>query len=92
MKVAIYARVSTTDQDCAMQLTETRDFIARRGWEAAGEFVDTGVSGTKSSRHELDRLMDAARRGQFAAICLARTFSASPGGGRTGGRPSTEPL
>jgi DNA invertase Pin-like site-specific DNA recombinase len=35
MKAAIYARVSTKDQDCAMQLTELREYCARMGWEIA---------------------------------------------------------
>jgi putative DNA-invertase from lambdoid prophage Rac len=60
MTCALYARVSTTDQSCEMQLRELRDFISRRGWQSAGEYVDTGFSGAKSSRPALDRLMKAA--------------------------------
>ena len=63
MKAAIYARVSTTDQNCEMQLTELREYIVRHGWENAGEYVDTGWSGGKASRPEFDRLMaDAGKR------------------------------
>ena len=62
MRVAIYARVSTTDQNCEMQLRELRDYCARRGWEIAGEYVDTGWSGAKASRPRFDALMaDAVR-------------------------------
>jgi DNA invertase Pin-like site-specific DNA recombinase len=42
MRVAIYARVSTTDQTCDLQLRESRQYIAARGWEPTGEYVDTG--------------------------------------------------
>jgi hypothetical protein len=35
MIVAIYARVSTTDQSCEMQLHELREYVSRRGWEFA---------------------------------------------------------
>ena len=42
MRTALYARVSTTDQTCEMQLRELREYAARRGWEIAGEYVDTG--------------------------------------------------
>ena len=45
MQVAIYARVSTTDQDCVSQLRELRDFVARRGWTVAREYVDTASPG-----------------------------------------------
>jgi putative DNA-invertase from lambdoid prophage Rac len=61
MRAAIYARVSTADQNCAMQLTELRAYVKARGWELAGEYVDTGWSGTKASRPELDHLMKDAR-------------------------------
>lgn len=63
MRCAIYARVSTTDQNCESQLTELRQYIVSRSWRASGEYVDTGWSGSKASRPSLDRLMaDAARR------------------------------
>jgi putative DNA-invertase from lambdoid prophage Rac len=63
LNAAIYARVSTADQNCGMQLQELRDYAARRGWVVTREYVDTGWSGTKASRPELDRLMhDACRR------------------------------
>jgi DNA invertase Pin-like site-specific DNA recombinase len=41
---------------------------ARRGWEVAGEYVDAGRSGAKSSRPRLDRLMQDARRRRFDAV------------------------
>ncbi len=63
MKAAIYARVSTQDQTCESQLRELREYATRRGWSIVREYVDTGWSGTKASRPELDRLMrDAAQR------------------------------
>ena len=58
MKAAIYARVSTTDQNCEMQLNELRQYIARHGSENAGEYVDVGWSGAKACRPEFDRLMN----------------------------------
>lgn len=70
MKVAIYARVSTTDQNCEMQLRELREYTARRGWEVAGEYVDTGWSGVKKSRPQLDRLMKDASQHYFDGILV----------------------
>lgn len=67
MIVAIYARVSTTDQDCEMQLAELRGLAARSGWVVSGEYVDT-ISGAKASRPNLDRLMADARLHRFDAI------------------------
>jgi putative DNA-invertase from lambdoid prophage Rac len=69
MKAAIYARVSTSDQDCGMQLSELREYALRRGWTVAGEYVDTGWSGAKASRPQLDRLkVDASKRGFDAVL------------------------
>jgi DNA invertase Pin-like site-specific DNA recombinase len=63
MRCALYARVSTTDQNCEVQLKELREYVIRHGWRSAGEYVDTGFSGSKASRPALDRLMaDAAQR------------------------------
>ena len=47
MKAAIYARVSTLDQQPENQLAELRRYVAARGWDAAVEYVDHGVSGSK---------------------------------------------
>ncbi len=68
MRAALYARVSTSDQKCDLQLNELREYAARRGWEIAGEYVDTGWSGAKASRPELNRLMADARLRRFDAI------------------------
>ena len=68
MRAAIYARVSTTDQNCEMQLAELREYVSRRGWKSAGEYVDTGWSGTKASRPELNRLMNDAGQRKFDVI------------------------
>jgi len=68
MKAAIYARVSTTDQNCEMQLKELREYIVRHGWENAGEYVDEGWSGAKANPPEFDRLMIEAGRRRFDVV------------------------
>lgn len=68
MKAAIYARVSTADQNCERQLSELREYCARRKWDIAGEYVDTGFSGMKASRPELDRCMADARRRALVSL------------------------
>jgi len=72
MRTAIYARVSTIGhgQTPDMQLRELREYCARRGWQIAGEYVDAGVSGTKDSRPELNRLMADAHHRQFDAVAV----------------------
>jgi DNA invertase Pin-like site-specific DNA recombinase len=70
MRCALYARVSTTDQNCEMQLRELREYIAHRGWKVAGEYVDTGFSGAKASRPALDRLMADAAKRKFDCVAV----------------------
>ena len=71
MRAALYARVSTLNgQHPEMQLAELREYASRRGWEIIGEFVDEGVSGSKESRPELNRLMADAHRRQFDIILV----------------------
>lgn len=70
MKVAIYGRVSTTEQSTAMQLRELRAYAKRRGWRIAAEYFDEGISGAKARRPELDRLMADANRRRFDAVVV----------------------
>jgi len=71
-RVALYARVSTTDQHPGMQVDELRRVCAQRGWEIAGEYVDAGYSGSKDRRPELDRLMGDVHRGMVGVVLVWR--------------------
>ena len=73
-RVAIYARVSTTNhgQDVSMQTRELRQFAEARGWTIAGEYIDEGVRGAKDSRPELNRLMADAHKRRFDIVCVWR--------------------
>ena len=73
-RVAIYARVSTTNhgQDVGLQTRELRRFAEARGWTVAGEYIDQGVSGAKDSRPELNRLMADAHKRRFDVVCVWR--------------------
>ena len=67
--VALYARVSTSDQDCGLQLDELRRY-ARGRFDEVFEFVDIGVSGTERRRPQLDALMWDARKRRFDAVVV----------------------
>ncbi len=53
-----------------LQVNELHEFCEHRGWEIAGEYVDTGVSGAKESRPELNRLMLDAHKRKFDIVCV----------------------
>lgn len=71
-KVALYGRVSTFSQGSGLEaqvraLTAYCDANAITRYEV---FTDEGISGTKSNRPELDRLMTAVERGEFSAVIV----------------------
>jgi len=73
MRAALYARVSThAGQNPEMQLTELREYCTRRGWKIAGEFVDSGISGARERRPELDRMLAMCKRRQVDAVVVYR--------------------
>jgi DNA invertase Pin-like site-specific DNA recombinase len=72
MRIAIYARVSTKDQSCELQVRDLRAYCTARGFDLVREYVDVGQSGAKDSRPELNKLMDDARKRQFDAIVVWR--------------------
>jgi DNA invertase Pin-like site-specific DNA recombinase len=74
MRVAIYCRVSTVGkgQSNDMQLLELKEYVERRGWQVAGEYLDSGISGSKERRPRLDSLMADAVRRKFDAVLVYR--------------------
>ncbi len=71
MRAAIYARVSTMDQEPENQLQELRRYVEARGWQAV-EYVDRGVSGAKEKRPALDVLVRDAKRRRFDVLVCWR--------------------
>jgi DNA invertase Pin-like site-specific DNA recombinase len=68
-RTAIYARVSTLDQDPAMQLRELRAYATHRRLPIADEFIDQ-VSGATTDRPALARLWTAARARKVDAVLV----------------------
>jgi hypothetical protein len=68
-RVAIYARVSTQDQDPQMQLRELRSYAKHRAFVIAHEFIDH-VSGATSERPELSKLWQAARARKIDTVLV----------------------
>jgi len=80
-KAVYYARVSTTHQNPELQEREIKPFIESKGYELVAGYCDLGYSGSKTSRPELNNLMESARRKEFDILIvwkldrLARSLS-----------------
>jgi DNA invertase Pin-like site-specific DNA recombinase len=72
MRVALYSRVSTHEQNAAMQVAELRAYCKRRQWDIVEEFTDAGVSGSKESRPALNRLLADSKRRKFDCVLVYR--------------------
>jgi len=71
-RVAVYARVSTSDQSTDSQLLDLRRYVRERGWHIFNEFCDNGISGTTDSRPALNELMNDAKKRRFDMVLVWR--------------------
>lgn len=71
-KVFLYARVSTTEQQSGLesQARTLKEYCRLNNITDFELFADEGVSGTKSSRPALDRMMEAIRRGEASHLVV----------------------
>jgi DNA invertase Pin-like site-specific DNA recombinase len=67
--VAVYARVSTDQQDSANQIPDVERLCAARGWVITHHYVET-VSGAAQRRPELERMLADAHRGAFGVLVV----------------------
>lgn len=70
IRVALYARVSTTGQDVTNQLRELREAAAHKGWTVEGEYIDQGISGskTRADRPALDAMLVKVAQGKVDMV------------------------
>lgn len=66
-RAAIYARVSTRDQEATNQLLELRAFCDRKGWDVANEYIDH-ESGGKADRIAFQHMFQEASQARFDVV------------------------
>lgn len=73
-RVAVYARVSTSDkqQNPETQLIELRELAEQRGYTVVREYVDYASANDQKGRVEWSRLMDDAIHRRFDAVVVWR--------------------
>ena len=69
-RIALYLRVSTTEQTVENQQRELEAVAARHGWNVVAVFADAGVSGSKGrdKRPAYDRLCRGVTRREFDQV------------------------
>jgi DNA invertase Pin-like site-specific DNA recombinase len=69
-RVALYLRVSTSEQNTRNQRRELKAAAGRHGWELVGVFEDAGISGARGrdQRPGLDNLLKAVTRREFDMV------------------------
>lgn len=72
MTTALYTRVSSQDQHVEMQTEDLMLHCAARRWDNLKEYSDIGVSGAKTSRPALDRLMADIKVGRVDRVVVWR--------------------
>ncbi len=72
--VAIYARVSTEEQEegysIDQQIRECREFVESQGWRVYRVYVDVGYTGTNADRPDFQKMLRDAKKGHFQAIVV----------------------
>ena len=69
-RAALYARVSTSDQNCDTQVLDLRQLAEQRGSAITETYIDHGISGARAKRPGLDQLMADARRGKVDVLLI----------------------
>ena len=68
-KVAIYCRVSTTDQSCSRQERDLLEYAQKAGYSVIGVWKETG-SGTKNNRTQRKEVMSLAQARKIDGILV----------------------
>ena len=67
-KVALYCRVSTTDQYPENQVRVLTELAQKNDAEIVATFIDKGISGVKKDRDALNQMMSAAKSRKFNTL------------------------
>ncbi len=69
-KIAIYLRVSTTEQTVENQKIAIEKYCQQHSWNISKVYQDVGISGAKHSRPALDQLKQECAKGKFDVLVV----------------------
>lgn len=70
MKVALYTRVSTDDQNSTIQISKLKEYCKFKAWKIHDIYNDQGLSGRNSKRPEFRRLLKDAGKRKFQGVLV----------------------
>jgi putative DNA-invertase from lambdoid prophage Rac len=70
LRVAIYCRVSTNDQDCDRQERELREYAHRCGYSVAAVYLES-ASGAKNDREQRKKIIDLAKKRDIDVVLVS---------------------
>ena len=70
MRIVIYARVSTGEQDTTNQVTQLEAWAASRGWGVTETYRESESAWKNGHQKELALLLDDARKRKFDAVLV----------------------
>lgn len=71
-RVAIYVRVSTSEQTVSQQVKPLKEYCKARGFEDITIFKDKGISGAKVNRPQFDNMMGLVRKRKIDIVLVFR--------------------
>lgn len=72
MKIALYQRVSTSEQSVQAQRIELMAWVERKKWTVVAEIADEGWSGSAMNRPGMDRLLGMVRGAEIEAVVVVK--------------------
>jgi DNA invertase Pin-like site-specific DNA recombinase len=69
-RAVLYMRVSTADQTTDNQVHDLKQMAQQRGLAIVQQYIDHGISGTRTRRPGLDQMMADSRRGRFDVVLV----------------------
>ncbi|MBI4708953.1 MAG: recombinase family protein [Candidatus Portnoybacteria bacterium] len=70
LKIGLYARVSTDEQNINTQIVAIKDFCQRNDYKIAEQYLDVGISGSTDSRPAFNKLINDVRSGRINCIVV----------------------
>ena len=71
-RILLYARVSTSEQNPQIQISELRRYSEARNWVITEEIIDLGFTGANDKRPGLQRLLSLAKSRQIDVVVVVK--------------------